>query len=650
MRKTSKKKFLIFTVSLCVVALFVFATAYSEVPDVIAIESTDYELEVIDNGLRENDQREIMINVNNIKPGKRITGFEICNQDADCDDNANWTLLNEYVSPHINSVGTNDMTIGLMVPADKIKIRPTFADFEPMDISYAKYNLSTTDENEYRSVYVNGMRERENYDSEFTNVVTGYKGGDIILPSGCTSNGCLLKVTLKTDDYNAIMDRLNDFNQNHNIDDEDHTFLDLAGMNNHLSDIPTDSIIAAEDNNGLIIESGENTKSFYLVVNRFFSEKNRADIVIGENGNRILSEDYIGLKYKVDRKYFDEGNNYGFLTFNEFNEYKQGATIFYGTPEIQLGVDSVRPLSLADGGSSNMGTIKNVYTNIVSGDQDKYPISNSYMLTIKSFYEQDYVVPIVLKNGNTTVKNVELNLSRFAFGGNAGSLLLVDGDGINCRQSWMHPNCTGDNIYVSTEYRGLYDTFYSNGDTVKINTFEISNQQQGLTGDAKQDLTVYERNEDFNPWAVAIFYRNDEIVATKSFDLGSLVKVEGFNDEVISNDIVNGKAKTFGGDIITDYNSNDYTVFGYGLGFEKPINRIKYFSEGSYHGGNITHTLILASKKELLDNNINRIALFLTNGELKSDEENFPELTYGVGEGKIFEVDGRTFDELGGGE
>ena len=57
------------------------------------------------------------------------------------------------------------------------------------------------------------------------------------------------------------------------------------------------------------------------------------------------------------------------------------------------------------------------------------------------------------------------------------------------------------------------------------------------------------------------------------------------------------------------------------------------------------HSLI-----QFIDNNINRIALFLTNGELKSDEENFPELTYGVGEGKIFEVDGRIFEELGGGE
>ena len=72
------------------------------------------------------------------------------------------------------------------------------------------------------------------------------------------------------------------------------------------------------------------------------------------------------------------------------------------------------------------------------------------------------------------------------------------------------------------------------------------------------------------------------------------------------------------------------------------------FDSRSYQNGNIDYTLILASKSEIIDNNINRIALFLTNGELKSDEDNFPELTYGVGEGKIFEVDGRVFEELGG--
>ena len=99
-----------------------------------------------------------------------------------------------------------------------------------------------------------------------------------------------------------------------------------------------------------------------------------------------------------------------------------------------------------------------------------------------------------------------------------------------------------------------------------------------------------------------------------------------------------------------DYNPTDYSIYAYGLGYEIPINKVKYFYERNYFDGNLNHTLIIASKKELEDNNINRVALFLTNGELTSEEENFPELTYGVGEGKIFEIDHRTFDRMGSGE
>ena len=112
--------------------------------------------------------------------------------------------------------------------------------------------------------------------------------------------------------------------------------------------------------------------------------------------------------------------------------------------------------------------------------------------------------------------------------------------------------------------------------------------------------------------------------------------------------MVNGVAVDFNNQPINDYDSSQYTYFGYGLGYEKSVNSIKYFGENNYRDGRLEHTLILASKEEIIDNEINRIALFLTNGELKSDEANFPELTYGVGEGKIFEVDHRTFDRLGG--
>ena len=498
MKKVLKNKLLIIICMFFALTMFIVGV-HSEPLTVIAVNDENAVLEVIDNGEHGGGKREVMVNINDIKPGKRITNFEICYQSEDCTDDNNWSVLNDadgYVSAYIGGVGNNAITIGIKTPTDPIKIRAKFTDFEAFSISYAKYNLSTDDENKYRDVYVDGTKVRENYDESFTNIVTGYMGGDIILPSGCTNNGCLLKITITNQNYENIINRLNDFNNNHNADNEKRSFLDLASMNNHLSELPIDSITPIEDNNGLVIESNEMTKSFYLIVNKFFSEKNRADFVIGENQNRFLSEDYIGLKYKVDRKFFDEGNNYGFLSFNDFNEYKQEAVIFYGTPSIQLGVDEVRPAALTNTGYNGMGTLKNVYDKIVSRDQDKYPISNTFELTIKSFYEQDYLVPITLKKGSNTVKDITLNLSRFAFGGNAGSLLLVDNNGINCKQSWMNPNCSGNNIYVSTEYRGLYDTFYSTGESIdSVDAFEISTQEQGLTGNPISNVNLYKRNE-----------------------------------------------------------------------------------------------------------------------------------------------------------
>ena len=645
-------KFMLIAVAVIGLCVFIKASAINEFVIPVESEFCDMRVEEYNN---HDGYREISVFVNDITAGKRFSTFEYCEYDEGNNTCGEWQDVNgyqdNYASSFANSVGSDDMFFNLKVPDTKVKFRAVFEDFEPMDISYAAFKLSTTDVHEYHDIYGDASQDLNNYNASFTNIVTGYRGGDIILPHGCTDNGCLLKVTMSSDDYNAYKARLDAENDREFA--ENKPLVDVASMNNHIDDmdLPGDTLSMYKVNDELYIETDNNanTKSFYLIVSKFFYTKNRSDFIVSDNRyNRILSEDYLGLKYQVDRKYFDEGNNYGFLTFNDYNDYKQEATIFYGTPIIQFSVDSVIAPACDD--ASGMGTIHNVYNNIESRDNDKFPINNSFELSINSFYEQDYVVPIALKNGNTLVKNIELNLSRFAFGGNAGNLLLVDGNGINCRRQEHHPDCREGNIYISTDYRGLFDTFYSTGNSTQKNIVSISMQHQGLTADVADNLTVYERNLDFNPWAVAIFYHDDQVVATKSFDLGELVKVEGVSDIVIPNSAMVG-AKTFGGDPFGDYDSDYYVqngyLFGYGLGFEQSMNTIKYFSEGSYNT-NIEQTLILASKEDILNNDINRIALFLTNGELKSDENNFPELTYGVGEGKIFEVDGRTFEELGG--
>ena len=646
------------SLGICVFALFMIIRVHANNPAVDVSLNDNCTLDIVDNGVR-GDNRELQVNVNNINPGKRITGFKYCLTENDCNEEENWTYItkdndNKDITAFAIAVGNNDYSFWFNVPSDDLKLVATFADFEPMNISYAKFLRSTDDEREYRDIYNDAAKERENYEEEFTDIVTGYRGGDIVLPHGCTDNGCLLKVSMNKSDYNLMKSRLDEYNTDNTH--ERNEFLDLSQMFNHLSDynMAADTLEAVTDNNNLVIEDNGSVISFYLIVNKFFYEKNRSNFTVGDNRNRILSEDYLGLNYKVDRKYFDEGNMYGFLTFNEFNNYEQEAVLFYGTPIVKFAVDEFKAPLLAEGGSAaGMGTLKQVYNKIVSTDPEKYPINQNFELTINSFYNPDYTLSLNLMNDSTLVKKVTLNISRFAF----GEILIVNNDGVNCRDRRYNANCNDDNANISTEYRGLYDTFYSNGETVDIGednnanlkTFEISRQQSGVEGRILRNERVYVRNEDFNPWAVAIFYHDDEVVTTKSFNLGELTKIEGYSLEAIPNSEVNNKAKD-NGELITNYDSNNYNVFGYGLGYEISVNKIKYFSRGSYENGNLNYTLILASKKEIEDNNINRIALFLTNGELKADEKNFPKLTYGVGEGKIFEVDNRTFDRLGGDE
>lgn len=650
-----KKKICLSAIGLFVVSLILIINVQADDPYITLIDNDNCTFDLIDNG-EQGDYREIMLNVDDVKAGKRIDKILYCLNSSDCDDDANWLDTSDYadnvkVTAYQNHVGSHDMTFEIKLPKEKSKIKVVFEDFEPMNITYSKFKLSTDNEDEYRDIYADGSYDLANYEDTYSNLVTGYLGGDIILPKNCTDNGCILKVTLANADYNAYVGRLNYFNENINDGMDTYELLELGSMFNHLErdDYPADTIYPYEENGNLFIEDDGETKSFYLIINKFFNDHNRSDFVFGDNKNRILSEEYIGIKYVVDRKYFDEAD--GFLSFTEDNNYTQNATIFYGTPEVQFKVESAIPLALgALGNSDGMGTMKYPYNKIESRNNTKYPIDENFKLTINSFYEPDYTVPLTLKNGNTNVKNVTLTLSRFAFGGNGGSLLVVDSEGNNCRDPRVNQNCGEGNYYASTSYRGLIDTFYTDGSTSQVNAFEISNQHQGLTGDAKNNITVYNRNEDFSPWATAIFYHDDMVVTTRSFNLSEIVKIGGFTEDVISEDIVNGKAKDFNGEFINNYDSNNYNAFGYGSGFEKPIGSIKYFSEGDYEGGSIDYPIILASKEELEDNDINRIALFLTNGELKSDEDNFPELTYGVGEGKIFYVDNRTFDRLGGDE
>ena len=639
--------------AIIVVGIIVLKNVKADLQNIITTYNTEGTLTVNNNG-----HGGMQVNIDNMPAGKRIDDILYCYDN--CDNSSSWESAKAYsnqniINGYVMAAGNYDMSIDVVVPEyqnkDTVYIKAKFVDLEPMNISYGKYNLSTDKASELDDVYIDGVKDINNYDEPNTNIVIGYRGGDIVLPEGCTQNGCILKVELTKDNFDAYLNRFNNDNPHH--DEEE--VIDVSSMHNHLETVKTDSVMILRDNqDNIVFDETDTTKSFYLIINKYISENNMSYFNLGEGKNRILTEDYIGLDYKLpnNRKYFDEKNNFADLTFTEFNNYTASTEIFYGAPSINLIVDQQIPVVLTNPSNYvGMGTLKNVYTSIESGDPVNYPV-NSNKLIIKSFYEPDYNVPLVLKNGDTVVKEVTFKLERFAFGGNAGSLLLVDNDGINCKDEHQQANCSSDeNIYVSTDYRGIVDTFYTATYPLieyNVDVFSIYDINNVKVGRDEHGITLYRRDESFHPWAVAIFYSGDTVVGTKSFDLGELVKTDGYTDEAIPADQVNGVVAIDDQqpDVKYDnYNPSDYQAFGYNSTYAIPINKIKWFDERAYQDGTMEARLKLASKKDIIDNEITKIALFLTNGELKDDDEDFPELTYGVGEGKIFRIDNTTFDE-----
>ena len=50
------------------------------------------------------------------------------------------------------------------------------------------------------------------------------------------------------------------------------------------------------------------------------------------------------------------------------------------------------------------------------------------------------------------------------------------------------------------------------------------------------------------------------------------------------------------------------------------------------------HDIVLIRKEDVEEKGIAKIGIFLVNGEIEKDE--IPELTYGIGEGRIMEIRG----------
>ena len=559
------------------------------------------------------------------KPGKRLTGLAY-----KADEEEEWTQvsldeLHSYADQHVKEVN-------LDLPIEDSTILFTFEDYEPATISYAKY--LGTDYSESATM------DQTNYEQNWTTILTNYKGGDVILPTGCTDNGCLLKIEYDSASCNAIKARMDAHNNGANEWDQwkwfgdSHDHIDRQGV-----------MAQPLQYSGYV--SGDYGCKITAIVNKYFTDFGVQSFTIGDNQNEIMSEGFIGVTVESNTGKFDDSiAEDGYMYFTEHNNYTKESSIFYGVNELYTTFYSPRPLN-SDIETNEMGTLIYQPDSVAAGN-DAYQITwnnetKKATVTINSYYEQEYKLDLKLIKHDEVLKTIHLILNRFAFAGNAGQLSLVDDNNNQC------PKNNNENCYYSTQYRGEPDVFYTTGETRELNNyFEWSIQRfedtERLEGDTiVNPETVYEANKDFHPWAIAMFYNeNDEIVKTASFDLNE-IKIEGISSTVKpENDEVNGLAwsRTLEG-YITGYDKDNYAYVSHGAGKQISVRDVDYYTRNSYENARIFETLKLISKPEAQELGVTKISLFLANGELKADEGAFPELTYGVGQGKVFMIDGR---------
>ena len=513
----------------------------------------------------------------------------------------------------------NETTYNILVPNatyggsnPKVEINVKYSEKAPVTFKYYNYTKSDDD---YENI--------DNYD--FTDekvLVENYRDGDIILPDDCTSNGCLLKLEFTSEVYEAFKTAAGEG--------------DMISARSRDPETDEDYLITGND------ACDDNEHVCYVAVNRGFRDVTQGDMMFGYNQIMLYSENHVGFKVSANIENFNDtlretgSSEIGFSdTIKE-----QSIELFYGTKKLYL--DKTVPREIIYSGTKNTGTLRDFDS--VTGSGFGYVADYSgdrATVTIDSYYQDKMTLELNLsKNGNNILGGpIKINLKRFAFAGNAGELLEVDELGRNCNDNYNNNTCS-EGRYYSTQYRGVLSAFYTeeNPTVVNLTSCHDDGESQNetdlvLTDDCKPAVA---RNKSFNPHAVALFYDgDDEIVETKVFDLNKDIDIGGYTTKAIFNSKYSSKYNSI---LDTLGNSkeitNDYIYLGR---FKGPkIEDIEYFEE--HISDTIMHDIVLISKADVEEKGIAKIGIFLVNGEIEKDE--IPELTYGIGEGRIMEIRG----------
>lgn len=476
--------------------------------------------------------------------------------------------------------------------------------FEITDIE-DDYNVEVIFE-ENPSITVKLLKTINGEEQNMIDYVQGYQGGDIVLPSDCFDSNTTCKLNFVLGDHYSVY---SDYVNNHNdINDDDK---ELFTVN-------------ADESN--FYEQGLLGDTYSVTIDQDFDQLGVMDVSLAYNDFKIYAKNYLGFNVTTEIDNFNDilrETGGDVVSFNMYHEYADSSEIFYGSNKVTL--DRIYPTEVVYNEFNNMDSSLEdfAYTgssnNGYSITPDSLTNTTQIIIDIEKYYLPNISVDVNgTLNGTDISFNYELNL--YAFAGNAGQLLLIDENGDNCKEGGV--DCSDPSkTYYSTQYRGALKAFYSNS-YISISTVDVYkvNLHDKTIDDNAMSEELYERNTNFNPYALAIFYNSDDmIVGTKQFNLNELVEEEGYvnNDGLIDCNITTG---------------NEDFFYKFDVDNKVKINKINYFDANQRNNISIMYDLPLISVKEAEEESISKISLFLTNGEVSIDNDF--DIQYGIGNGR----------------
>ena len=475
--------------------------------------------------------------------------------------------------------------------SDKVEVTIHYAQKDSFDISYMNYTGHDYDRD--------SLRDINNY-SEVKMLVEGYRDGDIILPEDAAENGSVLIFSFSEEQYEDI--RHGDFRTE--------AVILFDGRNENMFDVECD------DENHMC----------YVIIHKDFNEISLGSINFGYYDFKVYMPGFVGFDSLGDVNNFNDRNMaFGFTAESHEAYINQ---LFYGTKKLYL--SKVVPQPVVNTGTNNCGNV-GVFDN-VTGSGYGYSVSysaNVAIISISSYYQDIMTVELNITNGGTNIFGgpVQLHLNRYAFNEVA---IETDEIGRNCQEN-NNGNTCNQGRYYSVEYRGVLSAFYTESEDydeidsiMVIDNIDEGNHTVDLNN-WNQSERAYARNKNFTPNVLALFYDNtDMIVATRTFDLNRDVDASGYITKANFLNLFEGY--TFNTDVNKDYIRVDYNRGG------MPIDKLDYFD--NIDNAAIMHNIVLMNTDDVRDLNVEKVTLFLINGEI--EENAIPSLTYGVGEGRVF--------------